>query len=135
MANGTFKRPEIRIPVVLNPNGPISTPEQLQRLVGMESLPEVLETTLTTWDWSRGEEVSTVNARICHVDLGEKARLKKRAEVEYTTTGKYMVMFRGQERYPILVRSLKEDGDGDGVAGDKRTADNGDGMGNRKVTK
>ncbi|KAK3297110.1 uncharacterized protein B0H64DRAFT_391364 [Chaetomium fimeti] len=138
MADGTFKRTEVRIPVVLSPDGPVPSPEALQRLVGIESLPEVLETTLTTWDSSKngGLGGSTVTAaRICHVNYSEKKRLENRAEVEYDATGKYEVIFRGKKRCPMVVKSLKKGGGGNGAAGNKGTADDGDGLGNGKVTK
>lgn len=134
MADGTFKSTtEVRIPVVLSPDGPVSSPEDLQRLAGTESLPEVLETKLTTRDKSETGTVKTVtDARICHVNYDERERLEQRAEVEYDATGKFAVIFRGQKRYPMVVKSLKKSGSG--AAGDKGTGDGGDGSGNRKVT-
>ena len=137
MADGTFKTTEVRIPVVLSPDGPVSSPEDLQRLAGTESLPEVLETKLTTRDRTKKGAVKTVtDARICHVNYDERERLETRAEVEYDATGKFAVIFRGQKRYPMVVKSLKKSGSGNGAAGDKGTAaDNGDGLGNRKATK
>lgn len=48
-ANG-WKRPTSKFPVVISTNSPISTPEKLQEIAGLETTPEVIETTYTTLD-------------------------------------------------------------------------------------
>ncbi|KAH6628430.1 hypothetical protein F5144DRAFT_604603 [Chaetomium tenue] len=135
IADGTFKTREIRIPVVLNPDGPVSSPEDLQRITGADSLPEVLETTLTTTDRSKEEEpVRTVTkARICHVNYDEREKLEEKFEVEYMT-GKYAVIFRERKRYAMVVKSLKNGGGGNGATGDKGAADDRHGQENQKET-
>ncbi|KAH6855004.1 hypothetical protein B0I37DRAFT_363671 [Chaetomium sp. MPI-CAGE-AT-0009] len=126
MADGTFRELEVRIPVILNPDGPISSAEELQRVAETESVPEVLQTTLTTRE---GRARTTKPVTICHVNYDERERLEERADVEYNMTGKFVVMFRGQERCPMMVRSLKAGVD---VRGPARN--NGAGLGNGKMT-
>lgn len=48
-ANG-WKRPAPKFPVVISTNSPISTPEKLQEIAGLETTPEVIDTTYTTLD-------------------------------------------------------------------------------------
>lgn len=48
-ANG-WKRPTPKFPVVISTNSPISSPEKLQQIAGLETTPEVIETTYTTLD-------------------------------------------------------------------------------------
>ncbi|KAK4095995.1 hypothetical protein N658DRAFT_502088 [Parathielavia hyrcaniae] len=80
-ADGTYELPEVRIPVILTPGGPISSAKHLQRLAGMESEPKTMETTFVMENC-----IPTTKAvKICH-----------------------RVMFRGEERHARVVRSLKE---------------------------
>ena len=104
MADGTFKIPEIRIPVIINPDGPVSSAKDLQQLAGMDSVPETLAATLI-----REHCVSTERpVTICYINYGEKARLEEKANIEYDATGKFMVRLGEQRRYAMVVLSLKE---------------------------
>lgn len=48
-ANG-WKRPIPQLPVVISADSPISTPDKLKEIAGLDSTPEVIETTYTTLD-------------------------------------------------------------------------------------
>lgn len=48
-ANG-WKRPTPQFPIVLSANSPISTPQKLKDIAGLDTDPEVIETTYTTLD-------------------------------------------------------------------------------------
>ncbi|KAK4038355.1 hypothetical protein C8A01DRAFT_17578 [Parachaetomium inaequale] len=124
IADGTFEEPEIRFPVIIN--GPISSAKKLQRLAEMGSVPEALETTLVREKW-----ISTTKpATICHVNFAERMKLEEKANVEYDVSGKFMVLFRGQRRHAMLVRSLKEGGTRQDPG---ETIDNRESPGNGKV--
>ncbi|KAK7710322.1 hypothetical protein SLS64_005907 [Diaporthe eres] len=48
-ANG-WKRPTPQFPIVISANSPISTPQKLKEIAGLDTTPEVIETTYTTLD-------------------------------------------------------------------------------------
>lgn len=48
-ANG-WQRPKPRFPIVISSNSPVSTPEKLQEIAGLETSPEVIETAYTALD-------------------------------------------------------------------------------------
>jgi hypothetical protein len=104
MADGTFKiPPPNRFPVILTPNGPVSSASQLLQLAELDSLPETIETTQIERD---GTEIGPVT--ICHVSFDEMRRMEKRAEVSDGITDGIYVIFRGKERYAAQVKALKE---------------------------
>ncbi|KAK4234623.1 hypothetical protein C8A03DRAFT_18513 [Achaetomium macrosporum] len=126
MADGTFKTPEIRIPVIITPDGPVSSAKDLQQLAGMDSMPETLEATLIRDHWISTERPVT----ICYVNYGERARLEEKANIEYDPSGKFMVRFGEQKRYTMVVLSLKE---GVTLPGPSEIGINGEGRGNGVV--
>ncbi|KAK4102460.1 hypothetical protein N658DRAFT_506100 [Parathielavia hyrcaniae] len=72
-ASGEWKKqPPTRYPIILTPDGPVSSAAELQRLAELESLPETLETSQVEWD---GTELSKVT--ICYLTYAEKGKLKE----------------------------------------------------------
>lgn len=98
---GTYKIPETRYPVIISPDSPISSPEKLQQLAGLETVPEMIETVQIEVDET---EKSVV---ICHVGFEERKRIKARAEVLDSLAGGIKVWFEGGKRYAMLVKVLK----------------------------
>jgi hypothetical protein len=127
IAEGTFEIPERRFPVLITPNGPVSSPEKLQRLAEMESVPEVLEATLIRENGNPTKK----QVKICHVNYDEREKLGEKGEVEFFR-GKFMVMIRGERRYAVAVQPLKE---GATLQGPAETADNRASPGDKKGAK
>ncbi|KAK4249195.1 hypothetical protein C7999DRAFT_12957 [Corynascus novoguineensis] len=105
MADGTFKPPEIRIPVIITSDGLVSSAKALQQLAEMDSVPKTLDATLIRDHWVSTERPVT----ICYINYGERAILEKKANIEYDASGKFMVRVEEQKRYAMIVSSLKED--------------------------
>ncbi|KAL2165948.1 hypothetical protein VTG60DRAFT_3568 [Thermothelomyces hinnuleus] len=104
IAAGTFKQTVIRFPVILNPDGPVSSAEDLQQLIELESVPETLETIVV-----RENGVDTERpVRICHVSDQERERLAEKANILYDYTTSFLVLFEEKKRIPIRIESLKE---------------------------
>ena len=101
-ANG-YKRPQIRFPVIITPDGPVTSPERLQQLAELDALPETIETTQFDWD-----EAETKNVLISHVSFSEMERVKGKAEVLIGITEEVYVLFRGKKRYAAVVKALNE---------------------------
>ncbi|KAL2173911.1 uncharacterized protein P884DRAFT_264331 [Thermothelomyces heterothallicus CBS 202.75] len=104
IAAGTFKQPVIRVPVILNPNGPISSAEELQQLAELESVPETVESIIVRENGVKTERL----VKISYVSLEEHKRLEERANVIRDTECYIRVMFEGKERYATVIQSLKE---------------------------
>ena len=103
--NGTFKsQPTPRVPVLLDPNGPVSSPSQLQALAMAESLPEVMVTHLVNRD---GQEVGS-EVQICYLSLEEWETTEERAVVSRGIFGDRLVMSGGKPRAVAVVESLHE---------------------------
>ncbi|KAK4247640.1 hypothetical protein C7999DRAFT_31940 [Corynascus novoguineensis] len=67
IAAGTFKKPIIRVPVILTPEGPVSSAEDLQQLAQMQSVPETLDTAIIQ---ENGVPTSRP-IKICHISRDE----------------------------------------------------------------
>jgi hypothetical protein len=120
MAAGCFKTsPPARFPVILTPDGPVSSALHLQRLAELESLPDTLKTSQVDCN-----EVEVKKVTICHVSLEEKGRIQEKAEVLVGVEENIRVMFNGRTRYAMVVTGLKDgvtlgdtdDDDGGGAA-------------------
>jgi hypothetical protein len=104
MEAGTFKtQPPARFPVILTPNGPISSAEKLQELAELDSLPETIDTTQVEPD---GTEIKKV--KICHVSFNEREKMEEKADVSSGIGDNVIVMFNGGQRYAMVVNSLNE---------------------------
>jgi hypothetical protein len=104
MADGTYRvAPPSRYPVILTPDGPVSSAEQLRQLAGMESLPETTETSQIDRD---GTEIRRVV--ICDVSFEEGEKMRERAEVLTGMTDNIVVWFNGKQRYAMVVKRLNE---------------------------
>ncbi|KAL2173909.1 uncharacterized protein P884DRAFT_264330 [Thermothelomyces heterothallicus CBS 202.75] len=104
IAAGTFKQTIIRFPVILNPDGPVSSAEDLQQLIELESVPETLETIVVTENGADTERP----IRICHISNQERERLIEKANILYDYTASFLILFEEKERIPIRIESLKE---------------------------
>ncbi|KAL2146363.1 hypothetical protein VTI28DRAFT_4388 [Corynascus sepedonium] len=104
IADGTFKDPEIRIPVIIIPDGPVSSAKALQQLAEMGSVPKTLDATLIRDHWVSTERPVT----ICYIDDEESEIIEGKANIEYDPSGKFMVRVEEQNKYAMVVLSLKE---------------------------
>jgi hypothetical protein len=96
--------PVIRHPVILTPDGPISSASQLQQLAETESLPETIVTNGVTWD---GQEIEKVT--ICSLEHEEWMRMMKKADTNCSIPGILpFVVFEGRQRIAWAVTALKE---------------------------
>jgi hypothetical protein len=103
-AAGTFKTlPPARVPVILTPNGPISSAERLQELAELDSPPETIDTAQVRVD---GTEIKKV--KICHVSSKEREKMEEKADVSSGIGDNVLVMFNGEERFAMVVNSLNE---------------------------
>lgn len=103
-AAGTFKTlPPARYPVILTPNGPISSAEKLQELAELDSLPETIDTTQVRVD---GTVVKKV--KICHVSVKERDKMEEKGDVSSGIEDTVLVIFNGEERFAMVVNSLNE---------------------------
>lgn len=111
--NGTWKaQPPIRHPILLTPDGPISSASKLQKLAETESLPEVTVTSQVDLD---GREIGKV--AICDVSTDEWTRMQEKADVSPGVVEGIRIMFKGKRRLAGVVKALKEGvtlGPGDG---------------------
>ncbi len=87
---------------MLEANGFLSTPEQLQQLAELASVPEVLETDSVDW---RGDK--TGPATVCAITWDEKRRVEDKAEIQWGLGIDFLVLFEGEKRSPLLVRGPK----------------------------
>ncbi|KAK4099833.1 hypothetical protein N658DRAFT_452596 [Parathielavia hyrcaniae] len=92
-----------RFPVILTLDGPVSSPAALQQLAELDSLPETIDTSQVRWD---GTEVK--NVTICHVSLDEKDKIEEKAETFNGGDEHLLVMFRGKQRFALIVTALKK---------------------------
>jgi hypothetical protein len=127
IADGTFETHERRFPVLITPDGPVSSPEKLQRLAEMESIPEALEATLIRENGNSTEK----RVEICCVNYDGREKLEEKGNVEFLST-KFMVMIRGERSYAMVVQSLKQ---GDTPQGPVETSDHRPSPGDEKGTK
>jgi hypothetical protein len=93
----------IPYPVILTPDGPISSASKLQELVEMESLPEAIVTSAVNWE---GREIGKVT--ICSLEMEGWARMLKKAIVACTPPESSFVIFEGKRRMAWTVTTLKE---------------------------
>ncbi|KAK9418474.1 hypothetical protein SUNI508_07962 [Seiridium unicorne] len=99
-----IRRPEPRFPVIIASDSPISSPEKLQTIAGLASVPQV--TTTTEVEMLSDDEVEPANGKkvqICDVDWDQVQRIKAITEWENAC-----VFFNGEKRHAVLVRSLEK---------------------------
>ncbi|KAK5991708.1 hypothetical protein PT974_07741 [Cladobotryum mycophilum] len=101
---------ERRIPVLLDPNGPVSTPEELQELIGPLTNSTITYTTITRSSIQQqyrpnelgpneGKEVA-----ICDINGEEEDRLDKVTNTDHFAL---YVLFEGQVRFATRILSIK----------------------------
>ncbi|SPQ23847.1 b02f80e8-5820-4240-9f51-3986cd7e4032 [Thermothielavioides terrestris] len=102
--NGTLPptRPR-RFPVLLTPDGPISSPGELQKLAETASLPEAVVTSQVD---ENGQEIRKVT--ICQVNYDERKRIEEKADVGFGVAENFKVLFNGNVRQALVVKRLKE---------------------------
>ncbi len=100
---GTFKSGEEKLfPIVLEPDGPLSTPEQLQQLAELETVPEVIETARLDWN---GAGVGS--ATVCAVSRRDRRRMEEKVDIGLGFTLDFFVSFEGESRAVLLVLGPK----------------------------
>jgi hypothetical protein len=123
------KRKIPRLPFLLNPDGPVSSVSELQKLAEMESPPKVREVSRVDL---RDQEIGKVT--ICDIDDYEWERMREKAEVHFDIG--ITVMFEGKRRSVLVAKELKEDVMRADDVGDKDRGEGGTGRtrtGTRKV--
>lgn len=122
IAAGTFYNPDAtRVPVILTPDGPVSSAKKLQQLAELESVPETIETTLLKEDGTKTEKRVTIS----HISVEEQKKIQEKADIVRDTMGMFTVLFQEKERYAMVVKSLKEGvtlDEDDSEAGDRTDA-------------
>lgn len=104
MLAGTFRSREGALfPVLLEEDGFLSTPEHLQYLADLPSVPRVFET--DRLDWRSGDKVGS--ATICTITWDEKRRMDDKVEVRFGLAFRVYVLFEGAKRAPLMVRGPK----------------------------
>ncbi len=98
------KRPQVRFPVIITSDGPISSAARLQQLAELESLPETLETIQVDW-WSEAEIKQVL---IAHVSLAELERMEGKSRVSSGMSDRRCVLFQGKKRFAAVVQALNE---------------------------
>lgn len=102
--NSGWQMPEPRYPVILTPDGPVSTPERLQELVGLASVPEIKRThKMHPYKNKYDESYESQGVDICDIGWDELLKLEERTECENSTR----VWFQEQKRAAYVVLSLK----------------------------
>ncbi len=104
IANGWKPRPETRYPVILTPDGPISSAAKLRQLAELETLPETIETAQV--DWSDESEIKKVV--ISHVNYDGMEKMEAKAKVLSGLGEWTCVRFRGKKRFAATVLALNE---------------------------
>ena len=103
--NGTVKPlPPMRFPVSLTPDGPISSPEELQKLAGTKSF--VSEAIATTQVTTHRQEIG--KATICVVDFEGRARILRKADISGSLEENLLVMYDEKVLFAMVVERLKE---------------------------
>jgi hypothetical protein len=102
MEAGTFKTllPG-DFPVILTPDGPVSSAEELQQLAELDSLPETIDTIQIRPD---GTELKRV--KICLVSFEDRKKMKEKADVSSGIGDNVIVVSQGEQRYAMVVNLL-----------------------------
>ncbi|KAM0276815.1 hypothetical protein ACHAQH_006350 [Verticillium albo-atrum] len=104
---------ERRFPVLIDPDGFLSSPEQLRNLLDLPEIPVPLDTSWTKSidshnDVSWADEEQGDPALICHLNYEELAKLK--AKTALTGMDQYkLVWFQGDRRCVTIVHGRKGD--------------------------
>ncbi|KAL3428489.1 hypothetical protein PVAG01_01998 [Phlyctema vagabunda] len=98
--------PEVRFPIVIGADGPISSPEKLQELADLPSVPEVSWTVQTCIHLDDDEYgIGEGGLQICHVNYDGLLKIRERTESEYLH-----VWFQNTQRRALLILSIKLEG-------------------------
>lgn len=102
-----WRKPEPRFPVILSPDSPVSTPEKLQELAGLTSVPEIQHTTKTyPYGDEYVESYESQKVQICDLSWEELMKMEESAVCEATST---VVWFQDTKRAARVVVSLKKE--------------------------
>ncbi|KAM0335709.1 hypothetical protein ACHAQA_000759 [Verticillium albo-atrum] len=107
IANG-WQPAERRYPILLRPEGPVSTPEHVQALGDMSEPPQAWESIMTD-GYGRAGEPDPPDAEViwfCHVSEDEMLLIDSRTE----NTQIDCIWYRGTKRAVLIVTALKEEG-------------------------
>lgn len=105
-ANG-WKRKDPKFPIVISANSPISTPEKLKEIAGLDTTPEVIETTYTTLKGKPDENhldgnKNPAKVSVSLVDWDQLQTIEGKTDFEHSL----FVWLEGNVREVILVTSL-----------------------------
>ena len=107
--------PEPRFPIIITKStGPFTTPQKLQEVAGLSSLPEVKWTSMSSFLKSEVEAKRQEKVQYCHVDWDELRRVEK-----YSNGERVLVWFENEKRFAWLAHSVKQKSanQGDGIDG------------------
>ncbi|KAK9794510.1 hypothetical protein SCARD494_05580 [Seiridium cardinale] len=94
-----IRRQEPRFPIIIASDSPISSPEKLQAIAGLPSVPEVTRTTeVEMFSDDEVESADGNKVQVCDVDWNQMEKIKATTEWEET-----LVLFNGQKRFAVLV--------------------------------
>jgi hypothetical protein len=101
--NDTEPRRVLNHPVILTPDGPISSASKLQQLAETATVPEAIVTSLVR---RNGQEIGKVT--ICSLDWEDWMTMHKKADLATSTAKGNLVIFEGKQRLAFIVTALKE---------------------------
>ncbi|KAK3898273.1 hypothetical protein C8A05DRAFT_38137 [Staphylotrichum tortipilum] len=105
---GTFRSDENLLhPILLEEDGFLSTPEQLQQLAELASVPEVIETDRVN---RNGVKIGSETVKVCGITWGAKMLMDKKVKVRLGLEMGLYVSFEGETLTPLLVRALATEG-------------------------
>lgn len=113
-ANG-WKRPIPKFPIVISSSNPVSTPEKLQEIAGLETSPEVIETAYTTLDGDPDpdrleKDGSPEKVSVCLVNWDQLQRVRCKTDFDHFL----FVRLEGVVRGVTLVTSLAKSDENQG---------------------
>lgn len=106
--NAGWQPPERRYPVVLDPNGPISTAEQLKELLELDETPPVLTVPVAggVYEIKAEDDPTAKKAQVCDVGEDEWVKLYRRTEFNRDILD-FLVWFHGETRSVVWVASVR----------------------------
>jgi hypothetical protein len=99
-------RPKGRYPVLITPDGPVSSTSELQQLADTVSLLDVRVAAQVDW---YGVEIPGKEVTVADIDY-ELFRIENKALVSFGVGGNIFIMFNGRARIVRIVEALKEGG-------------------------
>lgn len=92
---------EARFPVIITSSGPFTTPEKIQEVAGLSSVPEVKRTTLTSVLEEEAKELDKEEVLYCDVNWKQLKRVRA-----YSEGKDVIVWFEEKQRFAWLAHSM-----------------------------